>query len=216
MAQFITAHLNYHSQRMPIYAKNCIATPQPLAAQAGLKALQQGGNAVDAAIATAITLTVVEPTMNGLGSDLFAIVWDGKQLHGINASGKSTRAWSRSHFEKYKKMPEAGWDTITVPGAVSGWVALSRECGCLPFEQLFEQAVYYAEHGFLVSPIVAESWKQFASFFKENQEFAKVFLPNNRAPYAGELFLSPDLARTLKKLQSQKVAHFIKVSSLKK
>ncbi|KTD24718.1 gamma-glutamyltranspeptidase [Legionella lansingensis] len=204
MAKFIASSSNYYSHRLPIYAKNCVATSQPLAAQAGLRILQQGGNAVDAAIATAITLTVVEPTMNGLGSDLFAMIWDGKQLHGINASGKSPQAWSRLHFAKYKKMPQAGWDTITVPGAISGWVALSREFGCLPFEQLFEQAVQYAENGFLVSPVVATHWQRSSDPFKNNQEFARVFLPNNRAPYAGELFRVLDLAHTLKKIAESK------------
>ena len=129
MTKFVTSNPNYPSHRVPIYAKNCVATSQPLAAQAGLSVLQQGGNAVDAAIATAITLTVVEPTMNSLGSDVFAMVWDGKQLHGINASGKSPKGWSRLHFAKYKKMPQAGWDSITVPGAISStssWIYSNR------------------------------------------------------------------------------------------
>ncbi|WP_419421265.1 gamma-glutamyltransferase (plasmid) [Legionella sp. D16C41] len=208
MVKFNTSHLNYHSSCLSIYAKNCIATSQPLAAQAGLRILQQGGNAVDAAIATAITLTVVEPTMNSVGSDLFAMVWDGTQLQGINASGKSPKAWTAPCFAKYKSMPQAGWDTVTIPGAVSGWVALSDKFGRLPFKQLFEQAIYYAENGFLVSPVVARHWQQFAAPFKNNYEFARVFLPHQRAPQAGELFKAPDLATTLKEIAQTKGKSF--------
>ena len=135
----------YASQRMPVMAKNIVATSQPLAAQAGLSMLQQGGNAVDAAIAAAITLTVVEPTSNGIGSDGFAILWDGQQLHGLNASGRSPADWTPEHFaRKYPgttSMPVRGIDSITIPGAVSQWVALSEKFGKLPFEKLFAPAI---------------------------------------------------------------------------
>ena len=132
----------YSSQRMPVMAKNIVATSQPLAAQAGLSMLQQGGNAVDAAIAAAITLTVVEPTSNGIGSDGFAILWDGKQLHGLNASGRSPAKWTPEHFaHKYPgatSMPVRGIDSITIPGcgfAMGGvigkiWQAAAREVVC--------------------------------------------------------------------------------------
>src|SRR3954466_12467321 len=109
----------YTSQRMPLLARNVVSTSQPLASTAGALALARGGNAVDAALATAITLSVVEPCMNGIGSDAFAIVWDGKKLHGLNASGRAPRKWTREHFSRYKAMPVRGWDTVTVPGAVS-------------------------------------------------------------------------------------------------
>jgi gamma-glutamyltranspeptidase / glutathione hydrolase len=115
----------YPSQRMPTLARNVVATSQPLAAQAGLSMLQKGGTAVDAALAAAITLTVVEPTSNGIGSDAFCILWDGKKLHGLNASGRSPAAWSLERFKGLSAMPTRGWDSITVPGAVSAWVALS-------------------------------------------------------------------------------------------
>jgi gamma-glutamyltranspeptidase/glutathione hydrolase len=127
----------YASQRMPIMARNMVATSQPLAAQAGLRMLYKGGNAVDAAIATAITLTVVEPVMNGIGGDAFAIVWDGKELHGLNASGRSPAAWNFEHFSQYESMPLLGWDSVTVPGAVSSWVELSDRFGRLPFVTAF-------------------------------------------------------------------------------
>ena len=100
----------YASQRMPVMARNMVASSQPLAVQAGLSMMQQGGNAVDAALATAITLTVVEPTSNGIGSDAFCIVWDGAQLHGLNASGRSPAAVSAAHFAGLNAMPEYGWD----------------------------------------------------------------------------------------------------------
>src|SRR5688572_13279756 len=101
----------YPSQRMPIFARNIVATSQPLAAQSGLFVLSRGGNAVDAAIATAISLTVVEPNNNGIGADAFAIISDGQRLHGINGSGKSPRAWTLEKFAGLKEMPQLGWDT---------------------------------------------------------------------------------------------------------
>src|SRR5215475_7009666 len=114
----------YPSQRMPVLARNAVATSQPLAAQAGLAMLLKGGNAIDAALAAAITLTVVEPTGNGIGSDAFCILWDGKQLHGLNASGRSPAEWLPKRFAHLSEMPERGWETVTVPGAVSAWVDL--------------------------------------------------------------------------------------------
>ena len=114
---------------MPVLAKNLVATSQPLACQAGLSMLRKGGNAIDAAIATAITLTVVEPVNNGIGSDAFAIIWDGKKITGLNGSGKSPTGWTLDHFSRYKSMPLLGWDSVTIPGAVSAWVALSKKYG---------------------------------------------------------------------------------------
>jgi len=116
----------------------------PLAAQAGLSMLYKGGNAADAAIATAITLTVVEPTGNGIGSDAFAILWDGSKLHGLNASGRSPERWTLDRFKGRTAMPAKGWDAVTVPGAVSAWVALSERFGKLPFAR--------TPHGALPAP----------------------------------------------------------------
>ena len=143
----------YTSQRSAAMADNMVVASQPLAGQAGLAMLSQGGNAVDAALAAAITLTQVEPSGNGLGSDAFAIVWDGKQLHGLNASGRSPQAWRPDRFSKSGAIPDRGWETVTVPGAVGGWVELHKKLGKLPFEKLFEPAIRYAEDGFIVSPI---------------------------------------------------------------
>ena len=128
----------YSSQRMPLLAKNVVATSQPLAAQAGVQMLAKGGNAVDAGLAAAITLTVVEPTSNGIGSDAFAILWDGQRLVGLNASGRAPAGWTPERFAGRTAMPTLGWDAVTVPGCVSAWVALSKRYGKLPFEALFE------------------------------------------------------------------------------
>jgi gamma-glutamyltranspeptidase / glutathione hydrolase len=194
----------YASQRMPVMAKNIVATSQPLAAQAGLNMLHKGGNAVDAALATAICLTVVEPTSNGIGSDAFCILWDGKTLHGLNASGRSPKALTLERFAGRTDMPVDGWESVTVPGCVSAWVALSEKFGKLPFEALFESAIHYARDGFLVSPITAASWQHQTETFKKFPEFAKGFMPGGRAPKAGEVFRYEDQARTLELIASSK------------
>jgi gamma-glutamyltranspeptidase/glutathione hydrolase len=150
----------YPSRRMPVLARNVVATSQPLAAQAGLRMLLKGGNAVDAALAAAIALTVVEPTSNGIGSDAFAILWDGRALHGLNSSGRSPRALTPERFEGLRSMPVLGWDTVTVPGAVAAWAALSERFGALPFAGLCAPAIDYATRGFPVSPITATRWQE--------------------------------------------------------
>src|SRR5438309_1490929 len=113
----------YPSRRQPIFAQNIVATSQPLAVQAGMTMLARGGNAVDAALAAAIALTIVEPCSNGLGSDLFAIVWDGRELTGLNASGRAPAAVTPARYAGKNKIPERNWEAVTIPGAVSGWVA---------------------------------------------------------------------------------------------
>jgi gamma-glutamyltranspeptidase / glutathione hydrolase len=200
----------YPSQRMPLMASNVVATSQPLAAQAGLQMLLKGGNAVDAALATAICLTVVEPTSNGIGSDAFCILWDGQKLHGLNASGRSPKALTPERFAGRSEMPMDGWDSVTVPGCVSAWVALSEKFGRLPFEKLFEPAIGYARDGFLVSPITAASWQSQGEHFKKFPEFAEKFMPRGRAPKAGEVFRFADQARTLERIASSKGEAFYK------
>jgi len=192
----------YPSRRMPVLAENVVSTSQPLASQAGISILKKGGNAVDAAIATAITLAVVEPVNNGIGSDAFAIIWDGNRIEGLNASGKSPAAWTIEHFSRYKAMPLLGWDSVTIPGAVSAWVALSKKYGQLNFKELCDPAIHYAENGFLVSPITAKLWNQLAVMYKSKKfsEFHKSFLPTGRAPKPGEFFKNPDQADTLRKI----------------
>ncbi len=185
----------YPSQRAPLCARNVVATSQPLAAAAGLDVLRAGGNAIDAALATAIALTVVEPNNNGVGSDAFAILWDGQQLHGLNASGRSPALWTMDRFAGRSRMPDLGWDTVTVPGAVSAWVALSERFGRLPFARLFEAAIEYAENGFPVGPITARFWKLAEQTYADFPDFIQHFMP---APKASDIARRPDLAQTLR------------------
>ena len=187
----------YPSRRMPVLARNVVATSQPLAAQAGLRMLLRGGNAVDAAIATAAALTVVEPVMNGIGSDAFALVWDGQSLHGLNASGRAPRAWNPERFSGRGRMPTEGWDCITVPGVVSAWAALSAKFGKLAFESLFEPAIDYARNGFPVSPVVASQWESQVPRLQDQPGFAAAFMRNGRAPRAGEIFRFAEQGDTL-------------------
>lgn len=159
---------------------------------------------MDAALASAITLVVVEPTGNGLGSDAFCILWDGSELHGLNASGCSPAAWTPGRFAGEPQMPRRGWESVTVPGAVSAWVDLSSRFGTLPFATLFEPAIEYAERGFHVTPVIAELWWRGAEELKHQPGFAEAFMPNGRAPAAGELFRSPALGRTLRLIAETK------------
>ncbi|WP_310774293.1 gamma-glutamyltransferase family protein [Mycobacterium sp. Z3061] len=194
-------HNPYPWPRTPVLGANVVCTSQPLAAQAGLSMLAAGGNAVDAAIAAAITLTIVEPVSNGIGSDAFAIVWDGKQLHGLNASGRSPAAWTPEYFGG-QGVPAFGWNSVTVPGAVSGWVQLHERFGRLSFDRLFAPAISYGRNGFLVSPMVASQWQAQVPVFASQPGFAAAFLRGGRAPQAGELVTLPDHATTLEKIAS--------------
>ncbi|MBT6626818.1 MAG: gamma-glutamyltransferase, partial [Gemmatimonadetes bacterium] len=183
---------------MPVMARQVVATSQPLASQAGLQMLAQGGNAIDAALAAAITLTVVEPTMNGIGSDAFCILSDADgTLHGLNASGRSPASWSPERFAGQRQMPTKGWDAVTVPGCVSAWVTLSKRFGRLPFADLFQPAIGYAREGWLVPPIVAASWDKAVSAYADQPDWQEAFLRNGAAPRAGELFRFEEQARTL-------------------
>ena len=155
---------------------------------------------MDAAIACAITLTVVEPNNNGLGSDAFAIVWDGKTAWGLNGSGKSPATWHHEKFSHLRYMPGLGWDSVTVPGAVSTWVALSQKFGNLPFEKLFDSAIHYAKNGFPVGPITASHWQDCPKRFRKYPEFLAHFCPAGRPPQAGENFTRPDMVTSLEQI----------------
>jgi len=189
----------YLSKRMPLFADNAVATSQPLAAQAGLRMLAKGGNAADAALAMAIALTVVEPTSNGIGGDLFAMIWDGSRLHGLNGSGRSPASWSPDRFAGRLSMPDTGWDTVTVPGAVDAWARISERFGKLPFGELFDPAIKYARDGFCVGPVTSERW-QAAAALQNFPEFSRSFLPKGCAPKTGERFTNPEQALTLEKI----------------
>ncbi|WP_248557458.1 gamma-glutamyltransferase family protein [Paraburkholderia terrae] len=197
----------YPTLRMPVFARNIVSTSQPLAAQAGLRMLWKGGNAVDAAIAAAAAITVVEPVSNGLGSDAFALVWDGKKLHGLNASGVSPAAWNVDYFKrKYGEnngvasQPVRGWDTVTVPGAIAGWEALHKKFGSLPFADLMEPAIEIAERGHAVASVVARKWAAAVPELKNQPGFADAFMPHGRAPEVSELIRMPGHAKTLRLL----------------
>ena len=196
--------------RAPVLARNTVASSQPLATQAGIEALQNGGNAVDAALATAITLTVVEPTMNGIGGDGFALIWDGKKLHGLNASGKAPAAWTPEYFADKTAMDLIGWKTATVPGVVAGWIELSRKFGKLPFAQLFKRAIDYAENGFPVSPVIARQWREAVPILKNEPGFTDSFLVDGKAPAAGQIWRYPAQAKTLKEIAATETTSFYK------
>jgi gamma-glutamyltranspeptidase/glutathione hydrolase len=198
----------YPTTRRPVFARNIVATSQPLAAQAGLAVLARGGNAVDAAVAAAAVIALAEPCSNGLGSDNFAIVWDGQQLHGLNSSGIAPAAWTPEYFRrKYGsdpgKRPLRGWDTVTVPGAVAGWALLHKRLGKLAFADVLAPAIGYAERGFAVSSVVNEKWELAAPLLREQPGFAEHFLPRGRVPEIGERFVLPGAARTLKLLAKE-------------
>ena len=186
----------YASRRSPVLARNVVATSQPLAVQAGLRALRAGGDAMDAALAAAITLAVVEPCSNGIGSDVFALVWDGGALHGLNGSGRAPADWRSERFAGQDRIT-IGYDSVTVPGAVAAWADLSRRFGRLGFADLFQDAIAYAREGFAISPLVQAVWSHQLDSYREFAEFASVFMPGGRAPQVGELFRNPDQAGTL-------------------
>lgn len=184
--------------RSPIYARNVVATSQPLATKAGLDAMRRGGNAMDAALSAAICLTVVEPTSNGIGGDAFALIWHGGELHGFNGSGRSPQNWDMKKFDGLDRIPLRGWESVTVPGCVDAWVQCAREFGRLPFASLFESAIHYAEQGFHVGPVTARAWSHAPEIFGEFAAFSDTFLNDGRAPEVGDLVRLPHHASTLK------------------
>jgi gamma-glutamyltranspeptidase/glutathione hydrolase len=190
----------YPGGRSPLMSRNVVSTTHPLAAQAGLQMIRAGGSAVDAIIATAAVLTVVEPCSNGLGSDLFALIWSpqDKALHGLNSSGRSPQAWTPDTFRGMSGVPMRGWMSVSVPGAIAGWVALSKRYGKLPFADLLAPAIDIAERGFMVTPIIAGQWARAVPILKEQPGYAEHFMPRGRAPAAGELFRNPAQAEALR------------------
>jgi gamma-glutamyltranspeptidase/glutathione hydrolase len=184
-----------------------VATSQPLAAQAGLAMLKQGGNAVDAAIATAACLTVVEPSGNGIGSDAFAIVHIEGKMYGLNSSGPAPQSLTIETLKQagYDKIPKFGIIPVTVPGAPAAWIALSRRFGRLPFAKLLEPAIDYAEQGVAVSPVISKLWQEAFRLYGEQQDptlktWFKVFAPQGRPVAAGEIWRSPGHAASLRSI----------------
>jgi len=199
----------YSSARLPLFARNIVSTSHPLAAQAGLRMMLKGGNAVDAAIAAAAAMTITEPVSNGLGSDAFCILWDGNKLHGLNASGPAPQAWTPEYFHnKYGQdavnPPKRGWDSVTVPGAVGAWAAMSEKFGKLPFADLMEPAIEIAERGYLMPVVVQQKWDAATPLLQSLPGFAESFLPWGRAPNVGELFQFKAAARGLRAIAETK------------
>lgn len=201
----------YHpfaGKRQTIFAKNgMVATSQPLAAQVGLEILKKGGNAIDAAIATAAALTVVEPTSNGIGGDAFALVWVKGELYGLNASGPSPEGLTAEAVKAlgYDNIPSLGVVPVTVPGVPAAWAALSKRFGKLTLSETLEPAIRYAEEGFPVSPTLGKYWKGACETYKkqtgkEFEEWFKTFGINGRAPEIGEMWSSKNHAETLRKI----------------
>jgi gamma-glutamyltranspeptidase/glutathione hydrolase len=203
--------------RKSVYSKNgMVATSQPLAAQVGLDTLKKGGNAIDAAIATAATLTVVEPTSNGIGGDAFALVWTKGKLHGLNGSGRSPQNISIEALkeEGYTEVPKYGWVPVTVPGVPAAWADLSEKFGKLSLKETLEPAIHYAKEGYPVSPVLGKFWKLAYETYQEaltQEEFSNwcdTFAPKGRPPEVGEIWSSPYHATALQEIADTNAESF--------
>ena len=200
--------LPYASRRSPVVShRGIVATSQPLAALAGLDVLKDGGNAVDAIIATAAMLTVVEPTSNGLGSDAFALVWDGSKLQGLNGSGRAPASLRIDAIRAagHTNMPRRGWFSVTVPGAVRAWRDLHDRFSKLTFDRILAPAIATAENGFVVTPVTARGWARSARLYEtyEGPEYSSwfdTFAANRRAPQSGDVWRLPDHAASLRRI----------------
>jgi gamma-glutamyltranspeptidase / glutathione hydrolase len=191
---------------MVLSRRGVVSAENPLAAQAGASVLAHGGNAVDAAVAANAVMGVVEPMMNGIGGDLFAIVYDAKngKLYGLNASGWAPAGLS-IEFLKSKglsKMPQDGIQSVTVPGAVDGWSKLLGRFGAKNFSEVLAPAIYYAREGFPVPEWDAAYWAEAVDFLKQDKNAAATYLPDGRSPRVGEIFRNPDLAHSLEAIAS--------------
>lgn len=214
---FDTYNYKYSSNRNVVYSnRGMVATGNPMASQAGLEVLKQGGNAIDAAIATAATLSVVEPTCNGLGGDAFSIIYYNDKLYGLNSSGVSPELLTAEKIKNlgYNQIPFEGLIPITVPGQVKAWSEMSNKFGNLDFEKLLKPAIDYAENGYIIQPLVGHLWKEeFKRFYKVKDdsifnEWFKVFSKNNAPLKAGEHFKNKDLAESLKEIAKTKGQSF--------
>ncbi|GGO08087.1 gamma-glutamyltransferase family protein [Saccharibacillus kuerlensis] len=211
----------YPSHRLPVYARNgMVATSQPLAAQAGMDILKAGGNAIDAAIATAAALTVLEPASNGIGGDAFALVWTKGELHGLNASGPAPASLSIDALRErgMEEIPKYGVVPITVPGAPAAWAELSARFGRLPLEQTLEPAARYAEEGYPLPAALAYYWDRTHRIFSSQlsgdayAEWFRTFAPEGRAPRAGEMWASPGHAAALREIGATNAESFYRGS----
>ena len=191
-----------------------VAASQPLAARAGVQVLERGGNAVDAAIATNAVMGLVEPQSNGIGGDLFAIVYEARtgRLHGLNSHGWAPRMLTRhcSGPRACRRCRSGGIHTVTVPGAVAGWDALRARLGTLPMADLLAAAIFYADEGFPVSDVIAAHWATLTDKLESEPGARETYLPGGRAPLAGEVFRNPDLASSLRLIAARGRGGFLR------
>src|ERR1700688_280876 len=201
-----------NARSMVITRYGIVATSHVQASVAGAEILAKGGSAIDAAIAANATLGVTEPMMNGIGGDLFAIYWDAKtaKLYGLNASGWAPQGLTIDHLEAkgIHAMPQAGIDSVTVPGAVDGWTKLHDKFGKLAWRELFQPAIFYAGHGYAVPEVISAYWEGAAPDLAPYPESRRVYLPDGKAPATGQLFRNPDLAHALTIIAEQGEAGF--------
>ncbi len=216
MLKFDPTKYHYASRRNTVFAKNgMVCTSQPLAAQAGLDILRRGGNAIDAAIATATALTVVEPSCNGIGADAFALVWTGGKLHGLNSSGPAPKRISAQAVRDlgYEKMPVFGFIPVTVSGAPAAWAALSEKFGRLPLTEVMESAIRYADEGYPLAVTDGQGWARSAVRFGglEGEQFRSwfdTFAPGGEVPKPGDVWKCKDMANTLSSIAKTKARSF--------
>lgn len=203
-----------HARSMVVTPYGIVATSHVQASQAGAEILAQGGSAADAAIAANAVLGVTEPMMNGVGGDLFALYWDAKtgKLYGLNASGWAPQRLTIEHLKGKGAtlMPEGGIDTVTVPGAVAGWSALHERFGRIPWKNIFQPAIFYAEQGYPVPELIHTFWEESEANLKSDAESRLVFLPGGKAPAVGEIFRNPDLAKALRAIAQDGAGVFYK------
>ena len=203
----LSAQDRSYGRSMVVNDGGIVATSHTLASQAGAQILARGGSAIDAAIAANAVLGVTEPMMNGIGGDLFLLYWDAKtgKLYGLNASGWAPRGLSIDYLKQKgtMQMPQAGIDSVTVPGAVDGWAEAHARFGRLPWKDIFTPAIYFAEHGYPVPELIHDFWEGDAQALKQTPEAERVFLPNGKVPEMGEMFTNPDLGKTLRLIAEQ-------------
>jgi len=199
---------------MVITKYGIVATSYVQASQAGARILERGGSAIDAAIAANAVLGVAEPMMNGMGGDLFAIYWDAKtgKLYGLNASGWAPAELNTEYLKAkgVNEMPQSGIDSVTVPRVVDGWTKLHERFGRLPWHDLFQPAIFYADHGYPVPELIHDFWKESQPDLMKNPESQHVYLPGGEAPETGQVFRNPDLAQALTRIANEGESAFYK------
>ena len=210
----LSAQDRSYGRSVVITRNGIVATTYVQASQAGARILEQGGSAIDAAIAANAVLGVTEPMMNGVGGDLFAIYWDAKtgKLYGLNASGWSPKALTLEHLKAKgaTAMPQSGIDTVTVPGVVDGWTKLHDRFGKLPWRDLFQSAIFFADHGYPVPEMIHDYWKASQPTLMENPESRAFFSPAAKSPETGQIFRNPDIAQTLTRIANEGESAFYK------